>query len=299
MKSGPSQSSLGAGALLLVTLIWAFSFGIIGKALAGLDPLFVGSARLIIAGICFAPFLRIGNQSWSQRCELAAIGALQFGVMYVSYLSAYRFLEAWQVALFSVLTPLWVTVLDAVLRKEFQTRFFVAAFLSVAGAIYIRAQEISQGQFLTGFLLMQLSNLAFAGGQVWFREWKFRHPDTREKDIFALLYVGALLFTIVMALIFGSYTPLPRPTPQQWAVLLYLGVVASGIGFFLWNFGASRVSAGFLAASNNLVVPLGVFIAIVLNKSDPNWISLAIGSLLIVSGLFVGRKRRASENPAA
>ncbi|MBC2602840.1 DMT family transporter [Puniceicoccus vermicola] len=295
MKSAPSQTALGTGALLLVTLIWAFSFGIIGKALAGLDPLFIGTVRLVVAGVCFAPFLRIGQRSWAQKFELAAIGALQFGVMYVSYLSAFRFLEAWQVALFSVLTPLWVTVLDAALRRQFKLRFFAAAFLSVVGAVFIEAQGVPQGEFLTGFLLMQLSNLAFAGGQVWFRQWKFRNPETREKDVFALLYVGGLAFTVLMALIFASYTPFPQPTLAQWAVLLYLGVVASGIGFFLWNFGASRVSAGFLAASNNLVVPFGVLIAIVLNKSEPNWATLALGSILIVCGLLIGRKRRSTQ----
>ncbi|MGE9289852.1 MAG: EamA family transporter [Puniceicoccales bacterium] len=292
MRSAPSQTTLGVGALLLVTLIWAFSFGIIGKALTGIDPLFVGTVRLVTAGLCFAPFLRLRGLSRSQMLELAALGALQFGVMYVSYLSAYQYLEAWQVALFSVFTPLWVTGLDASIRRRLEWKFFAAAALSVVGAAFIRAKGIPQGQFLSGFLLMQLSNLAFAGGQVWFRQWKFRNPGITEKQVFGLLYAGALIFTLVAALILGSYSPAPEVTPAQWAMLLYLGVVASGLGFFFWNYGASRVSAGFLAASNNLVVPLGVLIAIALNHSEPNWLTLTAGSVLIGLGLFVGKKRR-------
>ncbi len=281
----------GMGALLLVTLIWGFSFGIIGKALKDIDPLFVGTVRLLAAAVCFIPFLKLRGIPGRQIFELGALGALQFGLMYICYLSAFQYLEAWQVALFSVLTPLWVATIDAAIRHRFAWRFFAAAGLSVLGAAIIRIAEGDQGQFFTGFLLMQLSNLAFAGGQIWFREWKFRNPGITEKEVFGLLYLGALVLIIATGLILGSYAPLPQVSPGQWTVLLYLGIVASGVGFFLWNYGASRVSAGFLAASNNLVVPLGVLVAILLNKSEPNWGTLSAGSALIVGGLIVGCKR--------
>jgi len=294
-----AQSGTGVAALLLVTLVWAFSFGIIGKTLSGVPPLFIGAVRLLIAGLCLLPFLRFRSVSSVGRLELGAIGALQFGVMYLCYLSAFQYLEAWQVALFSVFTPIWVAALDAAIKREIVGRFFLAAILSVVGASVIRAEGVPRGEFMTGFLLMQLSNIAFAGGQVWFREWKFRHPDTSEKEVFALLYLGALIFTLIAAGISGAFSPLPQLTAGQWGTLVYLGIVASGLGFFLWNYGASRVSAGFLAAANNLVVPLGVVIAIILNKSEPNWLTLTAGALLIVGGLLVGKNRRTAEPNAS
>jgi drug/metabolite transporter (DMT)-like permease len=45
---------------------------------------------------------------------------------------------------------------------------------------------------------------------------------------------------------------------QQIQVLAYLGIVASGIGFFLWNKGAALSRPGTLAAFNNAVVPLAM-----------------------------------------
>lgn len=293
MSSGSNQTALGAGSLLLVTLIWAFSFGIIGSALKGIDPFFIGAIRLATAGLCFLPFLRLGEVSVRQRAELVALGAIQFGVMYVAYLSAYRFLESWQVALFSVLTPLWVTFIDATLNRRIKSNFILAAILSVVGAALIRAKGDAQGDFITGFLLMQLANIAFAVGQVWFREWKFRHRNTSEKSVFALLYLGALLLVLSSGLVFGDLPTIPEVTGFQWSILIYLGIVASGAGFFLWNFGASRVSTGFLAASNNLVVPFGVVIAILLDSSNPNYLTLVIGSLFIAFGLWVGKNRPA------
>ena len=46
------------------------------------------------------------------------------------------------------------------------------------------------------------------------------------------------------------------PAAWQGAVLVYLGIVASGIGFFLWNAGARRSAPGVLAVGNNLKIPL-------------------------------------------
>jgi drug/metabolite transporter (DMT)-like permease len=45
---------------------------------------------------------------------------------------------------------------------------------------------------------------------------------------------------------------------EQWKSIVYLGIVASGLGFFLWNKGATKVNPGTLAAFNNAVVPLAV-----------------------------------------
>jgi drug/metabolite transporter (DMT)-like permease len=44
--------------------------------------------------------------------------------------------------------------------------------------------------------------------------------------------------------------------------LLYLGTIASGLGFFLWNAGAVRVNPATLAIFNNLKIPLATVIAI-------------------------------------
>ena len=49
------------GILFIVSLIWAFSFGLIKDRLAGLDANFVAAARLLISLLIFLPFLRPGS----------------------------------------------------------------------------------------------------------------------------------------------------------------------------------------------------------------------------------------------
>ena len=45
-------------ALLLASLIWACSFGLIKRHLAGVDPAWVTAARLGLAALVFLPFAR-------------------------------------------------------------------------------------------------------------------------------------------------------------------------------------------------------------------------------------------------
>ncbi len=49
-------------------------------------------------------------------------------------------------------------------------------------------------------------------------------------------------------------------TTLQWGILVFLGVVASGIGYFMWNYGATQVDAGTLGIMNNMHVPAGLLV---------------------------------------
>ncbi|MCH8474001.1 MAG: EamA family transporter [Opitutales bacterium] len=281
--------------ILVVTVLWAFSFSLIGWGLRGVDSFVVTTVRLGLALLCLLPFLRWGVVGGKDRLTLLGIGALQFGVMYLAYLTAFRFFDAYLVALFSVLTPLWVAFLVSLADSRAWGKVLLAAFLAVAGALVIRAGSgLPDEDFWSGFLLMQVANLAFAGGQVWFRQWKLAHPEVAEKDIFALPYFGGFSLAVVATLGYGwiGGVAFSWPNSQEWLVLVYLGVVASGIGFFLWNYGASRVSGGFLAAANNLVIPLAIIVALGFGSGPPDWGRFGIGTLFILGGCLVGSRLR-------
>jgi drug/metabolite transporter (DMT)-like permease len=82
------------------------------------------------------------------------------------------------------------------------------------------------------------------------------------------------------------------PTPDQWLVLFYLGAVASGLAFLLWNLGAKKTDAGTLAVLNNLKVPLAVAASILFfgERADP--VRLLTGSGLIFLALLVNGRRK-------
>ncbi len=279
--------------LSLVSFIWAFSFGLIKGRLTGIDPTAVATLRLALALLVFAPLFRPRALPWSAQLRLFVIGALQFGIMYLLYLRAFRYLQGFEVALCTITTPLFVAIFDAALERRFLLRHAIAAAFSVAGAAVVLWRQVASHDAIVGVLLVQASNLCFAAGQIaWRRERAKLDPAIRDGAIFGLLYAGALAVSIAWSFATVDWTTL-RLTSTQVVTLLYLGVLASGACFFWWNKGAARVNAGTLAAFNNAKIPLAVACSLLFfgERADP--MRLLLGGALLAMGVWIAERKAA------
>ena len=283
--------------LAIVSIIWAFSFGIIGSSLTGVDSYLVATLRLASASLVFLPFLRPKYIQGIDGLRLFVYGFIQFGLMYVCYMKAYQYLPSHLVALFSIFTPIYVVLINAIRKRQFSLQYVIAALLSVCGAAVIKIQ-LTSGDFWIGFALMQIAGIAFAFGQIAYRDWKRTHSSVPDSAIFALLTLGgtlcAGLFSFALA-----YQASLAITSTQWLSIFYLGLVATGLGFFLWNKGATKTNPGTLAAFNNAVVPLAMLFSLFIfgeidQIKSEQLIRLAIGGLLIASAVLVATKSNKS-----
>lgn len=287
--------------LLLVSLLWAPSFGLVARHLKGVDPNFIAAARILLSLLIFAPFLRPKEFRPSAAFQLVALGALQFGLMYVLYIRSFSLgLNGAQVALFTIFTPLLVTLFDDLLQRRISWLFLLSASLTVAGTGIIQWTELRRDGLVAGFLLMQCSNACFALGQVLYRRLQPRiaRPDTM---CMPYMYLGAAIVACIAAA--GTFRPqtLTSLAPAQWIVLAYLGLIASGVGFFLFNAGARRVDLGALAIFNNVKVPLAVLVSVLIFKDPVIWWRLALGGTIIAVALLLNEtilRRRPALSPA-
>ena len=287
--------------LAIVSLIWAFSFGLIGSALTGVDSFLVATLRLGCATLVFLPFLRLQSIDRRNGLRLFLYGAIQFGLMYVCYMKAYQYLPSHLVALFSILTPVYVVLIHDLRSRQFSTRYLLAALLSVAGAAAIKIQGVPTGSIWIGFALMQVAGLSFAFGQVAYRDWKREHPAVHDHAVFALLALGGTCCAGLCSLFFANPEALAI-NPSQWQAILYLGCIASGLGFFLWNKGASRSNPGTLAAFNNALIPLAMLFSLFIfgeieAVSAQALLRLALGGPLIAGAVIVATRKKSP--PAA
>jgi drug/metabolite transporter (DMT)-like permease len=157
------------GYLFAVTLLWAFSFSLIGVYLAGqVDAWFSVLIRVALATMVFLPFLKPKLTSKPLALKLMLIGAVQLGVMYSFYYHSFLFLSVPEVLLFTVMTPLYITLLNDALNKHFNPRFFAVALIAVLGAVAIRWESLNS-HFIIGLLLVQGANISFATGQVTYK----------------------------------------------------------------------------------------------------------------------------------
>ena len=277
--------------LLIVSFVWAFSFGLIKGRLAGVDPSLVAFLRLAMALAVFLPVARPGGLRGRDLAILGTIGAIQFGVMYITYTSAYAYLAAYEIASLAIFTPIFVCLANDLLDRSFSPWPLVAALIATAGAAVVLMERPLTGASWKGVVLMQVSNACFATGQVAYARWKKRSPAARDAQVFLIPCVGAVIVTAIPAApALGSMAAL---TASQWLTLLYLGVVASGLCFFAWNFGAARTPTGPLAVVNNAKISLAVACSVFFFGESADLTRLLSGGALIVAaGLIADRKGR-------
>jgi len=282
--------------LLFVSLIWAFSFGLIKGQLAGIDSTAIATLRLALAFAVFLPFLRFTGVTLRSATRLILVGAVQFGLMYLLYQRSYIYLPAYAVVLFTLTTPLYMAVLDAVIERRLEARFLVAAALALLGSAAVWFTGTPHGDLLKGFLLIQLSNICFAAGQLaWRRERAQLDPAVSDASLFALPYAGAAFVGAAGSLFFTDWHAV-SPTFAQWGVLAYLGVISSGACFFWWNLGATRVNVGTLAVFNNAKVPLGVACSLLFFGEHANLPRLLLGGALMGLAVWIAERKPRSRS---
>ena len=273
--------------LLATTVLWAFSFSLIGVYLAGqVDAWFSVLIRIALATLVFLPFLRLRNMQTELAIKLMGVGAVQLGLMYVFYYHSFLFVSVPEVLLFSVLTPIYVTLINDGLHRRFHPLYLITALIATSGAIAIRYNTLDSN-FIIGFFMVQGANICFAIGQVTYKRL-MDDNNLEQKTVFAWFFLGAFVVASICYFFFGNTEKLPT-TNVQWGILIYLGTIASGLGYFLWNKGATMVNIGALAIMNNLLIPAGILVNVLIWNKDADILRLVIGSSIILTALIINQ----------
>ena len=296
--------------LMLASIIWAFSFGIVKNLTISADPFTVNLIRIGIATIFFIPFhvttLRSSIQksfdSKKQTRQYArnlvyrrafTCGAIQLGLMYGPYTLSFRFIKAHEVALFTMTTPLIMAFfyIPSELRRATEDRLTLgirlatAILLATVGGIVATYHDTVSDGLLIGAILVQVSNIFFALGSFYWTKW-FTPSEENDVGLMTPFFVGALVASAILFAVFSKTFELPDT--QQLAQLVWLGAVSSGLGFFLWNKGSLNVSGTTLSIANNLKLPIAVLVSIVFFGEETSVWPLVFGILLILLALQLG-----------
>ncbi len=114
-------------------LAWRHSFFC---RLAGhVDSYFAVLVRVGLAALVFLPFLRTRGNSLKTVGLYMLVGAMQLGVMYMLSFRAYLYLTVSELLLFTVLTPLYITLIyDIMSKRRLRWGYAFSALLAVIGA---------------------------------------------------------------------------------------------------------------------------------------------------------------------
>ena len=266
--------------LIIATICFSSSFGLIKSNLTTLPSEFVVFIRLLLAMLFFIPFTKKINNK--KNIIAFFIGIIQFGVMYLCFIKAFKFLQGNEIAILTTTTPIFVALWSIIFGERFRLIYIVCILMSVLGAGIIVWQNISFDMIVKGVILMESSNCAFALGQVL---WKKYISDTSAKYMCSA-YLGATLFVIPFLLINTNILNISINI-KQIISLLYLGLIPTGLGFWMWNRGSINVKYSTLAVMNNLKIPLGVLFSIFIFNEKIVTTNFLIGGSIIVLSIII------------
>jgi len=242
---------------------------------------------MTVAFLVFLPLIKF-KKNKPLVSYLVLVGAIQYGIMYLLVLRAYQYLDAYQVVLFTATTPFYVILFNTIFERRFTGYHFMIAGLAILGGVTIYSTSSMSLNTLTGFLLVQASDICFSFGQVYYRKIRLKHPEIYDQDIYGFLFLGAVIVTILSTTWFNGWHSFHQTTVKQGLLLVYLGVIPSGLCFFWWNKGATQTNPVILSVFNNLKLPLATLVSIIFfHEHVKQSIHLTIGLCIILFALFL------------
>jgi drug/metabolite transporter (DMT)-like permease len=277
---------------LLITLIWSSTWIVIKDQLGIVPPVWSVSYRFLIAGAAMLVIVRLTGMSLAigRGHGLAALlGLLQFVLNYnFVYASELYITSGLAAVVFALLVVPNAGLAWLFFGEKVGARFMLGAAVAMAGVGLLFLQEIRHsptptGEVLLGLGLVFLAVLAASASNVMQLAGGMKSRPIAPMLGWAMLYGAAMDAAFAWATV-GP--PVIERTLGYWLGLVYLGVVASALAFWLYYRIIRQVGPA-RAAWSSVLIPV-IAMAISTFFEGYRWSPLAIGGgLLAVAGLFI------------
>ena len=218
------------GMAVLVSLIWGMGFVVAKGAMEHFPPILLMALRFSVTCLALIPFLGQVGANFPRLLLMSVVGAsLQYSLTFTGVSN----LGAGLSALVVQLEVPFLVLLGAVLLGERPgMRKWIGIIIAFCGVGVIASQESFSGSILP-ILLVVGGAFTWAFGQVLVRGIR----DMSGLSITAWTAVLAVPQLFILSALFetGQIAALATAGPQDWSATIYLGLVMTALGYFLWN----------------------------------------------------------------
>jgi drug/metabolite transporter (DMT)-like permease len=286
----------GTVACVTAMFVWATSFSITKIGLGETEPLTLAFIRSFLASMFLMIILLVKERNlqlvrstradWKHFVLLGATGIALFNALQnagVQYTSS---------ALAGVLVntnPLFILILSRMLLNERITRNQVIGMVTgFAGLVVVLfaghsvAEFVGSGAFRGSLLLIGCA-LSWAAYSILNKRLSGEYSPLHLTTI-AYVFGSFALLPFVLAL-----EKVPRPflySTRSWMIILYLGIVASGIAYLLWNYALSRMDAS-KASAFLFLMPVITTLIGWLCMGEVITAEFIIGTVLVLAGIYL------------
>ncbi|MGI3780868.1 MAG: DMT family transporter [Janthinobacterium lividum] len=285
-----ARSGLGWG--LVGVVAFSFTLPFTRVALGGLSPLFIGSARAVVAAVLAGVVLALTRQSPPSRHQWGRLAVVAGGVVIgFPLLTTYalRTAPASHGAVVIGLLPAATAVAAVVRGRERPpARFWVMSALGALAAVgFASVQSGAVGHLAWSDLLLLGAVCAAAVG---YAEGGLLSRELGAWQTVSWALVGAAPLMVVLSLV-AANDETPSATSTQWTAFGYLAAVSMYLGFFAWYRG---LAVGPIARVSQvqLVQPvLSIAWAALLLGEQVEWTTLAGGLVVVACAALAVRAR--------
>ncbi|MFO1160672.1 MAG: DMT family transporter [Reyranellaceae bacterium] len=292
---------LGAfAAMIFVGASWGANVPVSKVMLAHFDLIPMSAIRTAVASAGLAVLLMLVEGSRALRIELgfrrfAVLGLLMASFFFV-YTLGLQFSNPISAAAVQVAGPLVAAVTVRIATGlRFDPGFPVALALTLVGGGILASSSLVAGgpvSFGGGEIILLVSNTLWTmyslKAQVWFANGASQLHRAYVASLSALGW--AILMSALLIALGWSRSPFDESDPWIWTQLVTVALLASGLGGYFWNIGASRLGIAIASLWVNLVPFFAVLWAMAYGFM-PNAYQI-VGGLVALTGVVYMQWRK-------
>lgn len=293
-------------ALLSVVLIWGLNFIVMKLVLEVMHPHVMNMFRLLASGTVLVYIYWLKEGRSVRRClaplqthfgALLRLGVVGWLLYQVAFIVGLDYTTAENAALIMASPPLWTALLSTAMGIErLSLAGWLGLLISLAGTLTV---VLFGSDALTFESDLLLGNIIMLGAAImWGSYTSLTKPLVTDLRPIAVTVLALLLVYPILVAIGIPYwdaVEWHRVTWLHWAAIFLSGSLSTGVAIAVWNTAIQKLGASHTAAFNNLV-PFVAVVAGFLILDDPLFLAQLIGGILIIAGLAVMRRARATRS---
>jgi len=277
---------------ITVPLIWGMGFVIAKGAIEHFPPILLTTLRFALTAAVLVFFVRIPRGNLQQLFIIAIVAA---AIQYSLTFTGLKGLEAGIAALVVQLEVPFLVLLGVILLREKPAlRKWFGIVIAFCGVAIMSQQDEFSGSVSSMFLVVG-GAFAWALGQVMIRRLK----DIDGLQVTTWIAVFAAPQLLLMSLVFeeGQIKAIKEAAPIVWWAVVYLGLVMTALGYFLWNTLIRRHDVGKVAPFLLLLPVFSVIGGVIFLNEQPTITKLAGGAVILfgVAVILISPRQKPKE----
>jgi drug/metabolite transporter (DMT)-like permease len=283
--------------LILVSIIWGVNFSFVKYALADFSPLSFTLLRFTLASLFLITVMLVKREPLAvERRDISAVFTLGFiGItLYnILFMEGLQYTTASNSALFISTSPLFASLILALIKKERITSQTIAGLLMSTGGVFLIIRSRPGGlSFSRGNIagdLLTISAAAF---------WALYTIKARPLlDKYSAIKITAYSMAAGTALLLpiSGYELLHQSwctvSARSWAAFMFSAFISGGLAFTLWYQGVQTIGVTRTVVYHYIVPFVAVLFAAVFLDEMITFLKV-LGGIFILAGVYLVQKER-------